>query len=174
VEGPRSGGDAALRVNGSARGGLKHPAWRADTNAVSQDPSPLPYLNTAERRLLGPLVKRLYATGNPRFQRALETTGPEATARMACVNALRIYAVCLFVLGVLARAAGAGPGALVLYGLAAAAMIWSSWCLYTVVGPEREFKRERASETGPAPAREALDALLRKLGREGAAEDRAV
>ena len=143
---------------------------------MSQDPSPLPYLNAPERRLLGPLVRRLYATGNPRFQRALEKTGAEATARMACVNALRIYAVCLFVAGVLARVAGVKPAALALYGLAAAAMVWSSWCLYTVVSPEREHKREleRRGEHSPAPAREALDTLLRKLGREGAADDRAI
>jgi hypothetical protein len=141
---------------------------------VSDDLSSSPYLNAPERRLLGPVVQRLCSTGNARFQRALEESGPEATARMACVNALRIYAIALFALGVIARVGGVAVLAVALYVLAVAAMAWSFWCLYTVVGPEREFKRERASETGPAPAREALDALLRKLGREGAAEDRAV
>jgi len=145
---------------------------------VSDDRSPLPYLKAPERVLLGPVVTRLYASDTPRFERALEKSGPEATARMACVNALRIYAVCLFVLGVAARTAGVRPAALALYALAAAAMLWSSWCLYTVVGPEREFKREREAREGdapaPAPAREALDALLRKLGRDGAADDRAI
>jgi uncharacterized membrane protein YuzA (DUF378 family) len=141
---------------------------------MADELSPLPYLNAPERRLLGPLVRRLCATGNPRFQRALEENGPEATARMACVNALRIYAIGLFALGVVARLAGVGALALALYGLAAAAMAWSFWCLYTVAGPEREFKRERRGESDRAPAREALDALLRKLGRDGAADDHAV
>jgi hypothetical protein len=145
---------------------------------VSHDPSPLPYLNTPERVLLGPLVRRLFATGNPRFQRALENDGEEATARMACVNALRIYAILLFVAAIAARVAGVEPLALALYAVAAAAMVWSFWCLYTVMGPEREHRRAREAQgeaaPAPAPAREALDALLRKLGREGAAEDRAV
>ena len=140
---------------------------------MSDEPSPLPYLNTPERVVLGPLVRRLFATGNPRFQKALETTGAEATARMACVNALRIYAIALFALGIVARVAGVGALALALYGVAVAAMLWSFWCLYTVARPEREFKREHG-EDQRAPAREALDALLRKLGREGEAEDRAV
>ncbi len=134
-----------------------------------------PYLNAPERRLLGPVVTRLQRPGKPRFERSLEENGPEATARMACVNALRFYAVCLFVLGVLARTAGVRVLALGLYGVAVVAMVWSFWCLYTVVGPEREHKRSREGEGGlPAPAREALDALLRKLGRDGAADDRAV
>jgi hypothetical protein len=141
---------------------------------VADELSPLPYLNTPERKVLGALVRRLCVTDNPRFQRALEQNGPEATARMACVNALRIYAIAFFVTGVIARIAGVAPLALALYVLAGAAMAWSFWCLYTVVGPEREFKRERESESGRRPAREALDALLRKLGREGAADDRAV
>ena len=142
---------------------------------MSHERSPLPYLNATERRVLGPVVLRLYATDSPRFERAFEETGPEASARMACVNALRIYAVCLFVLGVLARVAAVPLLALALYGLAAAAMAWSFWCLYTVAGAEREFKRSREQdESGRAPARDALAALLRKLGREGAADDRAV
>ncbi len=140
---------------------------------MSDEPNPLPYLNAPERVVLGPLVRRLFATGNPRFQRALETTGAEATARMACVNALRIYAILLFALGILARLAGVAPVAVALYGVAVLAMLWSFWCLYTVARPEREFKREQGGHE-PAPAREALDALLRKLGREGEAEDRAV
>ncbi|HEX4435516.1 MAG TPA: hypothetical protein VH061_01855 [Solirubrobacteraceae bacterium] len=115
---------------------------------MSDDLSPLPYLNALERKLLGPLVTRLFATHNPRFQRALESTGVEATSRMACVNALRTYAVALFVLGTAARIAGAGAPGDVLYGLAIAAMAWSFWCLYTVVGPEREFKRRRSADRG--------------------------
>jgi hypothetical protein len=143
---------------------------------VSDDLSSSPYLNAPERRLLGPVVQRLCSTGNARFQRALEESGPEATARMACVNALRIYAIALFALGVIARVGGVAVLAVALYVLAVAAMAWSFWCLYTVVGPEREFKRslEQDGEGSRQPAREALDALLRKLGREGAAEDRAV
>src|SRR3954453_902140 len=86
-----------------ATDGLKRVRVRADTFAVADELSPLAYLNEPERRLLGPLVHRLCATGNTRFQRALEENGPEATARMACVNALRIYAIALFAVGVLAR-----------------------------------------------------------------------
>jgi hypothetical protein len=143
---------------------------------VSEDLSPSSYLNTPERRLLGPVVRRLCDTGNARFQRALEESGPEATARMACVNALRIYAIGLFVLGVIARLAGVPLLAIAFYLFAVGAMGWSFWCLYTVVGPEREFKSglEQDGEPARQPAREALDALLRRLGREGAADDHAV
>jgi len=143
---------------------------------VSEDLSPSSYLNASERKLLGPVVQRLCATGNARFQRALEESGPKATARMACVNALRIYAIGLFALGVIARFGGVPAVALAFYVLAVGAMGWSFWCLYTVVGPEREFKRglEQDGEDARQPAREALDALLRKLGREGSADDRAV
>jgi hypothetical protein len=140
---------------------------------VSVEPHPLPYLNTPERVVLGPLVRRLLRTGNPRFQRALETTGAEATARMACVNALRIYALLLFAAGIVVRLASATSLAVLLYGVAVAAMLWSFWCLYTVARPEREFKRRQGGHE-PAPAREALDSLLAKLGREGEAEDRAI
>jgi uncharacterized membrane protein YphA (DoxX/SURF4 family) len=111
---------------------------------VSEEPIPLSYLSPPERRLLGALVGRLCATGNPRFRRAVETSGEKATVRMACVNALRIYAVVLFVLGMIVRLAGAGPVAYVCFALATACMGWSFWCLYTVIGPEREFKRLHA------------------------------
>ncbi len=141
---------------------------------MRDDHSDLPYLNGPERRVLGPVVARLQRPGNPRFERSLEETGPEATARMACVNALRIYAVCLFVLGVAARTAGVRILALALYGVAAAAMAWSFWCLYEVARAEREHSRSREETGSRAPAREALDALLRKLGRDGAADDRAI
>ncbi len=115
---------------------------------VDQDREPLSFLNEAERRVLGPLVRRLCATGNARFQRALETTGVEATVRMACVNALRLYAVALFMLGLVVKVAGLTPLAYPCFALAAAAMGWSFWCLYTVVGPEREFKRAHRSGAG--------------------------
>ena len=141
---------------------------------MSHEHSPLPYLNSPERRLLGPLVCRLSGEANPRVQRALETTGPEATARMACVNALRIYAAALFTLGVLARLAGASGLALGLYGLATAAMAWSFWCLYTVARPEREFKHSLEEGSGaPPPAGAALEALARRLAGDGASDDRA-
>jgi hypothetical protein len=117
---------------------------------VSEELSPLPYMNAAERRLLGALVVRLFATGNPRFQRALEKSGAEATARMACVNALRIYALGLFVLGTVARLGTVGTLSYVFYGLAMASMAWSFWCLYTVVGPEREYKRRGTVGRGTA------------------------
>jgi hypothetical protein len=125
---------------------LKPSGAVADRTVVSEDPSPLPYLNEPERKLLGPLVTRLFATGNPRFQRALETSGVEATARMACVNALRIYAVVLFVLGTAGRIAGVDAIGYLFYAVAIAAMAWSFWCLYTVVGPEREFKRRAPAD----------------------------
>ena len=142
---------------------------------MSDGHSPWAYLSATERRVLGPVVARLQRVGNPRFERSLEENGPEATARMACVNALRVYAVCLFVLGVLARTAGVRMLALAFYAVAVVAMAWSFWCLYTVVGPERAHKRSREGDEGPpAPAREALDKLLHKLGREGAADDRAI
>jgi hypothetical protein len=107
---------------------------------------PSTYLNAPEEKLLGALVRRLCATSNPRFQRALEKTGAEATVRMACVNALRIYAIVLFMLATLSRIAAVSPLAYLLYGLSAASMAWSFWCLYTVVGPEREFKSLHASQ----------------------------
>jgi hypothetical protein len=117
---------------------------------VNDEQNPLPYLNEPERIALGGLVRRLYSTANPRFQKALESTGPRATARMACVNALRLYAVALFVLGSVARLARVSPAADLLYGLAGASMAWSLWCLYTVVDSEREYKRHRAPGADPA------------------------
>jgi hypothetical protein len=108
---------------------------------VKDERSLLSYLNPTERRLLGWIVTRLLGTENPRFQRALEETGPKATARMACVNALRVYAIALFVLGTVVKLGHVAPLANALYLLAAGCMAWSFWCLYTVVGPEREFKR---------------------------------
>ena len=130
-----------------AHRGLKARRRQADTTAVSEDLNPLLFLNGPERRLLGPLVARLCATGNARFQRAIETTGTEATVRMACVNALRIYALVLFVLGSLGRLAHIVPVAYAGFVLAGACMVWSFWCLYTVVGPEREHRRLRASSS---------------------------
>ena len=108
---------------------------------MSESRDPLRYLNKTERRFLGWTVQHLFATDNPRFERALEKSGEKATARMACVNALRLYAIVLFVLGTLAKLASVAVVAYGFYGLAAAAMAWSFWCLYTVVGPEREFRR---------------------------------
>jgi hypothetical protein len=113
---------------------------------VADDYKPLTYLNRIERRLLGPVVLLLSKTANPRLQRALETNGPSATARMACVNALRLYAVALFALGAVARVAGVAPLAALLFVLAVACMVWSFWCLYTVLGPEREFKRGHSTD----------------------------
>lgn len=105
----------------------------------------LSHLNATERRLLGPLVGRLLRAGSPGLRRALEQSGPRATARMACVNATRLYALALFVLGCLAELGRLPVLAYGLLGLAAAFMAWSFWCLYTVVGPEREFKRSRGA-----------------------------
>jgi hypothetical protein len=102
---------------------------------------PLRYLNRTERRLLGWMVVHLFATGNPRFERALEKSGEEATSRMACVNALRLYAIGLFLAGTIAKLGGVSSLAYGFYAFAAVAMIWSFWCLFTVVGPEREFRR---------------------------------
>lgn len=120
---------------------LKETRSGTDENPVSDDRSLLSYLNSTERRVLGPLVRRMLASENPRIRRAMAETGAQATARMACVNALRLYAIVLFVVGTLAKLGHVGVLASALYVLAGAAMIWSFWCLYTVVGPEREFKR---------------------------------
>jgi hypothetical protein len=127
--------------SGLLRGSLKVTARDTDRGLVNDDRSPLGYLNRAEQILLGWLVCRLFATGNPRFQRALAESGPKATARMACVNALRLYAIVLFVLGSVVKIAHVTTVATGLYLLAAACMAWSFWCLYTVVGPERAFKQ---------------------------------
>jgi len=108
---------------------------------MSERRDPLRYLNATERRLLGWMVVHLFATANPRFERALEKSGEQATTRMACVNALRLYAIGLFILGSIAKLAAVEALAYGFYGLAAAAMVWSFWCLFTVVGPEREFRR---------------------------------
>ncbi len=136
--------DAALRASGA----LKQRSAAADRTAVNDEQSPLSHLNATERKLLGPLVRRLCATNNPRFERALAETGAKATARMACVNALRIYAIALFALGVVAKLGHLGALAYPCFALAAACMAWSFWCLFTVVGPEREFKRAHTAGPG--------------------------
>jgi hypothetical protein len=111
---------------------------------MSERRDPLRYLNRFERRAMGWIVARLFATGNPRFERALEKSGEKATARMACVNGLRLYAVGLFVVGSLAKLFAVEALAYGFYGLAGGAMLWSFWCLFTVVGPEREYRRTSA------------------------------
>jgi len=108
---------------------------------MGEDRDPLRYMNRLERRLLGWLVVHLFAVGNPRFERAIERNGEQATARMSCVNALRLYAIGFFLLGTVVKVAALEGLAYGLYGLAAAAMAWSFWCLFTVVGPEREHRR---------------------------------
>lgn len=108
---------------------------------MKDDHSLLCHLSPIERRLLGPLVRRLLGSASPGLARSLQRTGPRATARMACVNATRLYALGLFALGALAEIARLLPLAYALLGLAGACMAWSFWCLYTVVGPEREFRR---------------------------------
>jgi hypothetical protein len=125
---------------------LKRPDERTDIELVDGERDPLRYLNRAERKLLGGLVRKLWATNNPRFQRALAETGAQATARMACVNALRLYAIGLFLLGTLLKLAHAAAPATALYVLAAVCMAWSFWCLFTVVGPERAHRRGAAAE----------------------------
>lgn len=131
------------------RAPLKPPSARADEERVGDERRPLRYLNAVELALLGWAVLRLCATGNARFQRALQETGPQATARMACVNALRLYAVVLFVAGSAVKLAHVSAPATALYALAAACMAWSFWCLYTVVAPERAFKRGASVEQQP-------------------------
>lgn len=118
-------------------------------NPMSERRDPLRYLNRTERRVMGWLVLRLFATDNLRFERALEKSGEEATARMACVNALRLYAVVLFVFGSVAKLAAVEPLAYGLYALAGAAMAWSFWCLFTVVGPERKYRQAIRLERTP-------------------------
>jgi hypothetical protein len=116
---------------------------------MSERRDPLRYMNRIERRLLGWMVVHLFATDNPRFERALEKSGENATTRMACVNALRLYAIGLFVLGSVAKLAAVEALAYGFYGLATAAMVWSFWCLATVVRPEREFRRSSRLERTP-------------------------
>ncbi len=112
---------------------------------MGEEPELLGHLGPVELRLLGPLVRRLLRSGSPGLRRALEQTGPKATARMACVNATRFYALLLLVLGAAAQLAGALALSYALMGLAGACMAWSLWCLYTVAAPEREFKRAKRS-----------------------------
>ena len=117
---------------------------------MNEDRDTLSFLNPAERRAFGPLVQRLCNTENPRFRNAVESTGAEASVRMACVNALRIYAVALFAVGMLTKLAGVGALTYLAFALAGACMVWSFWCLYTVVGPEREFRRGHRPGAGTA------------------------
>ncbi len=117
---------------------------------MSDDLDPGRWLSAAERLLLGPLVRRLVSSANPRVQRALQETGAEATLRMACVNALRIYAIVLFAAGVLCRIAGVAAAAYPLYALAIACMAWSFWALALTVRPEREFRRRASGPTRSA------------------------
>jgi hypothetical protein len=113
---------------------------------VPFDGSPLQYLNAPERRVLGRLVARTFASDSRRFSRALEKNGPEATARMACVNALRGYAVTFFLLGLVGELAHSRLLTYPLMALAFGCMVWSFWCLYTMVGPERAYRRAHAAE----------------------------
>jgi hypothetical protein len=108
---------------------------------VSSDDSPLQYLNTPERRVLGWFVRRMFSSESPRFARALEETGVQANARMACVNALRGYAICFFLLGLVGELLRSSLVTYPLMAIAMACMFWSFWCLYTAVGPERDYKR---------------------------------
>jgi hypothetical protein len=113
---------------------------------VPEAGSPLSYLNGIERLLLGRVVLRMSASGSPRFARALEQNGPLATTRMACVNALRLYAIALFVVGLLGELVRSRALTYPFMALAALCVLWSCWCLYTVVGPERAYKREHARD----------------------------
>jgi high-affinity Fe2+/Pb2+ permease len=111
---------------------------------VPDEGSPLQHLNRLERRLLGWMVLRMFAADSPRFARALAETGPIATARMACVNTLRVYAIGLFLIGLVGELARTAALAYPFMALAALCVLWSCWCLYTVVGPERAYKAERS------------------------------
>lgn len=111
---------------------------------MSELSAPLRYLNPTERRLLGWVVARLYDPHSTRLQRAIERSGERATVRMACVNALRLYAVASMLAGMALQVARLQSVSLVFYGLAGASMAWSFWCLATTVGPEREHKRMQA------------------------------
>jgi fatty acid desaturase len=109
---------------------------------MSVDGSPLRYLNDRERRAFGWFVERMFRSESPRFERALEQAGEEATARMACVNALRGYAIVLFLIGMFGELISVPALTYPTMALAGLCMLWSFWCLYTVVGPERAHKRE--------------------------------
>ncbi|HEY1833004.1 MAG TPA: hypothetical protein VGG08_01100 [Solirubrobacteraceae bacterium] len=117
---------------------------------MSVDGSPLRYLNDHERRAFGWFVERMFRSRSVRFERALEQVGEEATARMACVNALRGYAIGLFLVGMLGELVSARALTYPAMALAALCMVWSFWCLYTVVGPERAHKRDAEAERARA------------------------
>ena len=120
---------------------------------MSDGREPLRYLNRIERRLLGWTVVHLFATGNPRFERALEKSGEKATARMTCVNALRLYAIGLFLLGTMAKIEAVQPLAYGFYALAAAAMVWSS-----------SFKPSRLARVQPSLSSPSPGCLRRSPG----------
>ncbi|HMG97721.1 MAG TPA: DUF3040 domain-containing protein [Gaiellales bacterium] len=130
----------AAGVAGAAR--LKLASRSTDRFVVPDDQSPLQHLNRIEQRVLGRMVQRMFASDGPRFARALKDAGPVATARMACVNTLRAYAMALFVLGLVGELVGSRALAYPFMALAALSVLWSCWCLYTAVGPERAYKRE--------------------------------
>jgi len=117
---------------------------------VSYDRDASPYLNGLEQRLLGWLVRRLLSTANPRLQQAIDEKGLAPSARMGCVNATRVYAALLFVLGLGVRVAGLAPGADVLFALAAACMVWSFWALYTVHLAERDATPSSTHRLSPS------------------------
>jgi len=125
---------------------LKVSREATDSSDVPDDRSPLQHCNRIERGLLGWMVLRMFATDSPRFARALADAGPVATARMACVNALRMYAIGLFVLGLVGELVRSRTLAYPCMTLATLCVLWSCWCLYTAVGPERAHKREHARD----------------------------
>jgi hypothetical protein len=138
-------GAAGLRATAA----LKRRRSRTDNAHVSSDKTPLQYLNGIEQRLFGWFVLRMFASKSARFERALAETGPHANARMACVNALRGYAICFFLVGLAGELLRSSLLTYPLMVLAMACMAWSFWCLYTVVGPEREYKRANEALKDP-------------------------
>ena len=125
-----------------------------------------PYLNRVEQRLLGWLVRILLSDGNARLQRARAESGDEATARIACVNALRVYAFALFVLGCCLRLVSLTVLADVFYVLATLTIGWSLWALYTAYMAEREFKRAQdADRAGTVEGKPRLPKLVSAIFR---------
>jgi hypothetical protein len=78
----------------------------AGMDAADSDMSPLDYLNRVERMICGWYVARVFATNTRTTAKRLSQSGPEATALLACVQVLQLYAagpIVLGIVGVVAR-----------------------------------------------------------------------
>jgi hypothetical protein len=104
---------------------------------------PLQYLNHIERLFLGWSVVRQFRTNVPRFARGMQSSGPEAMAHIACSNALRLYAIALWLPAITGQLAKIDQVAYVFYGLVGVCVAWGVVCLLQSLKPGREYKRTR-------------------------------